>query len=49
MAYRGSLLFLPPYSPERNPDERLWLWFRDHHWSNRASLDEPSLIREAHV
>ncbi len=40
-------LFLPPYSPELHPAERLWLWFREHHWSNRVYPDEPSLIREA--
>lgn len=29
-------LFLPPYSPELNPIERLWLYMRQHHWSNRS-------------
>lgn len=29
-------LFLPPYSPELNPVERLWLYMRQHHWSNRS-------------
>jgi transposase len=28
--------FLPPYSPELNPVERLWLYMRQHHWSNRS-------------
>jgi len=40
---RITPLFLPPYSPELNPAERLWLWFREHHWSNRVYPDEPSL------
>ena len=42
-----TLLFLPPYSPELNPVERLWFWFREHHRSNRVCPDEPSLIYEA--
>jgi transposase len=29
-------LFLPPYSPELNAIERLWLSMRQHHWSNRS-------------
>ncbi len=44
---RITPLFLPPYSPELNPAERLWLWFRERHWSNRVYPDEPSLIHEA--
>ena len=37
-----TLLRLPPYSPELNPVERLWLYLREHHWSNRlyAGLKE---------
>jgi transposase len=31
-----SPLYLPPYSPELNPVERLWLYMREHHWSNRC-------------
>lgn len=27
---------LPPYSPELNPVERLWLWIKDHELSNRV-------------
>ncbi len=30
---------LPPYSPELNPVERLWLYLRQHHWSNRVYED----------
>jgi len=44
---RITPLFLPPYSPELNPAERLWLWFRERHWSNRVYPDEQSLVREA--
>jgi transposase len=44
---RITSLFLSPYSSELNPAERLWLWFRERHWSNRVYPDEPSLIHEA--
>jgi transposase len=30
---------LPPYSPELNPVERLWLYLRQHSWSNRVYAD----------
>ena len=30
-----SLIVLPPYSPELNPIENLWHYFRSHYWSNR--------------
>jgi transposase len=30
------ILYLPPYSPELNPVERLWAYLRSHHLSNRA-------------
>jgi transposase len=29
-----SLIVLPPYSPELNPVENLWHYFRSHYWSN---------------
>ncbi|MBX3373172.1 MAG: IS630 family transposase [Phycisphaeraceae bacterium] len=48
---RITPLFLPPYSPELNPVERLWLWFRNNDWSNRVFEDEEALIaaaRESH-
>lgn len=44
---RITPLFLPPYSPELNPVERLWLWLRNNHWSNRAYPDEAALEAEA--
>jgi len=34
-----TVLGLPPYSPELNPVERLWLYLRQHHWSNRVYRD----------
>ena len=34
---------LPPYSPELNPVERLWLYLREHHWSNRVYEDYAAL------
>lgn len=34
-----TLVGLPPYSPELNPVERLWLYLRQHHWSNRVYAD----------
>ena len=37
-----SLVFLPPYSPELNPIERLWLHLRD----NRLSLRFPDNWRD---
>ena len=37
-----SLLALPPYSPELNPQENVWQWIKDKYLANRvfASLDE---------
>lgn len=32
-------LYLPPYSPELNPMERLWGYLKSHHLSNRAYAD----------
>ena len=34
-----SVVQLPSYSPELNPVERLWLYLRQHHWSNRVYPD----------
>jgi transposase len=38
---------LPPYSPELNPVERLWLYLREHHWSNRVYPDVEALEEAA--
>ena len=37
-----ELIYLPPYSPELNPVERLWMWLRRHVCRNRIfdALDE---------
>jgi transposase len=42
-----SLIQLPPYSPELNPVENLWHYWRAHHWSNRAYRDYDELQEEA--
>ena len=34
-----TLLHLPPYSPELNCIERLWLYLRDHYLGNRIFAD----------
>jgi len=41
-----TLLHLPPYSPELNPVERLWLYLKSHYLSNRmfADCDDVVLI-----
>lgn len=38
-----TLLFLPPYSPELMPVERVWAWMRQHHLSNRVFADEAEI------
>jgi len=37
-------LFLPPYSPELNPIERLWLWIKDNYLSNKIFANYQELI-----
>jgi len=44
-----TLLFLPPYSPELNPVERLWAWLRSHRLSNRIYADYDELLCETHA
>jgi transposase len=39
-----TLLYLPPYSPELNPLERLWVYLRSHYLSNRAYGDYDDLL-----
>jgi transposase len=39
-----TLLYLPPYSPELNPVERLWAYLRSHYLSNRAYRDYEELF-----
>jgi DDE superfamily endonuclease len=38
-----TLHFLPPYSPELNPTELVWLWLREHQLSNRTFADQAAL------
>lgn len=38
-----TLLYLPPYSPELNPVERVWDYLRSHYLSNRVFKDEDQL------
>jgi len=38
--------FLPPYSPELNPVERLWQWLRRHVCRNKLFHSEEELMNE---
>ena len=38
-----TLLFLPPYSPELMPMERVWQWMLQHDLSNRVFEDEAAI------
>jgi transposase len=40
-----TLLHLPPYSPELNCIERLWLYMKSHFLSNRVFADYDHLLR----
>ena len=42
-----TLLPLPPYSPELNPIERLWLWLKSHHLVNRVYESWEALVDAA--
>ena len=39
-----TLLYLPPYSPELNGAERIWLFMRSHYLSNRVFKDYDELF-----
>lgn len=39
-----TILYLPPYSPELNPVERLWAYLRSHYLANRAYDDYQHLL-----
>jgi len=39
-----TLLHLPPYSPELNPIERLWLYLKSHYLSNRIHIGYEDLL-----
>ncbi|MBS0196408.1 MAG: transposase [Planctomycetes bacterium] len=40
-----TILYLPPYSPELNPVERLWGYLRSHYLSNLAFDDYQHLLK----
>ncbi len=39
-----SLVFLPPYSPELNPVERVWLYLRERYLSHRLLADYEAVV-----
>ncbi len=39
-----TLHFLPPYSPELNPIERLWQWMKNNFLSNRIFKDMEEIV-----
>ena len=39
-----TLVRLPPYSPELNPVERLWLFLRERHFSHRLLNDYDHIV-----
>ena len=39
-----TLLYLPPYSPELNPVERVWAYLKSHYMSNRTFADYDDLF-----
>lgn len=41
-----TLQFLPPYSPELNPAERLWDFLRSHYLANRIYRNYAELLHE---
>ena len=41
----ARLVFLPPYSPELNPIERLWAFLKSHYLSNRVYEDYNHLFQ----
>jgi len=41
-----SIIYLPPYSPELNPVERLWQWLKRHVCRNRYFESVKSLANE---
>lgn len=42
-----TIIPLPAYSPELNPMENLWHYFRSHYWANRAYADYDDLCQAA--
>ncbi len=44
VAANVSLIHLPPYSPELNPVERIWLWLRERFLSHRLFADLEAIL-----
>jgi transposase len=42
-----TIIALPPYSPQLNPIERLWLYKRKHYWSNHIYDNYDHLLKAA--
>jgi transposase len=42
-----TIIPLPAYSPELNPVENLWFYFRSHYWANRPYDDYDDLSEAA--
>jgi len=42
-----TIVPLPAYSPELNPVENLWHYFRSHYWANRSYQDYDDLCYAA--
>ena len=41
-----TLLRLPPYAPELNPVERVWLYLRERHLSNRVHAGYDAILND---
>jgi transposase len=39
-----SILHLPPYSPELNPQEQVWQYLKDHFLANRVFRDSKEIL-----
>ena len=39
-----SILHLPPYSPELNPQEKVWQYLKDTHLANRVFKDNDEIV-----
>ena len=39
-----TLVWLPPYSPQLNPVERVWLYLRERHLSHRLLDDHDAIV-----
>ena len=39
-----TLIHLPPYSPELNPVERVWLYLRERHLSHRMLAGYDAIV-----